>query len=215
MQNGEDFIGTMAFARRSIGMALLCAVSADRELIDDSDPFWHEYATSVQWLDIASDRLRQFFVLAIPSKRGKRAKGRVAPLFAEPFEEAARLADEHNKPAFASLSLIAKRLQGYGLDRNSIVHKRASMGAKLYLEVLRTQREHAKTGQPIEMDFSFEHLQRSTMHNPLNDERDIAIQKMKEWYKDLVDASNLVFWLESRSRPPMAGKADTINRRSS
>jgi len=65
--SGEDFAGTMIFARHSLGMALLCATAADTKtlMIDrNQEWFWHQYATTLQWLNIASDRIRDFFLMA-------------------------------------------------------------------------------------------------------------------------------------------------------
>jgi len=50
------------FARRSIGLALCYGGSVAPRSLDDSEEFWHEYTTSLQWLNIACDRLRDCFV---------------------------------------------------------------------------------------------------------------------------------------------------------
>jgi len=49
LRNGEDFIGSMEFARRSLGMALCyAAVAAPKSFIIEHREFWHEYATTLQ-----------------------------------------------------------------------------------------------------------------------------------------------------------------------
>src|SRR5438105_1685970 len=51
--SGQDFIGTLDFARRSIGRALCYASIADPEdVLQDNREFWQEYATALQWLYI-------------------------------------------------------------------------------------------------------------------------------------------------------------------
>jgi hypothetical protein len=67
--NGEDLMAALAFARSSIGMALCFSEESVPDSGDDkfwlgNDEFWQEYATTLMWLNIASDRLRDFFLMA-------------------------------------------------------------------------------------------------------------------------------------------------------
>ena len=65
LRNGEDFVGTMEFARHSLGMALCYqGVENQKYNIFGKAPFWHALATSLLWLNIASDRLRDYFLMA-------------------------------------------------------------------------------------------------------------------------------------------------------
>jgi hypothetical protein len=57
LRNGEDFVGTMEFARRSLGMALCYASARDQKYnVFGKAPFWHAVATTLTWLNVASDR---------------------------------------------------------------------------------------------------------------------------------------------------------------
>ena len=65
LQNGEDFDGTMEFARHSFGMALCYASAADQRYnVFGKAPFWQAVATALTWLNVASDRLRDYFLMA-------------------------------------------------------------------------------------------------------------------------------------------------------
>lgn len=200
---GEDFIGTMNFAHRSIGMALCRASNTDLASLDGVDAFWYEYTTSIQWLNIAADRLRQFFKAAFPST-GKKKKGqrktRSYSSYSAPFRETDPV-DEHDKKLMSSLLPLVNNLQNHQEERDRIVHEMATSAAKRAIDTLRRQREHARTGKPIQIpDLTFEQLRASAMVNPMHEAISAAVQDIQSWYERLIHASNIVFELEHTSR---------------
>lgn len=199
-RTAEDFIGTMSFAQRSIGMALCRATDTDPGDLAAVEAFWYEYTTSIQWLNIAADRLRQFFKAALPTA-GKKKKGlRRDRSYSAPFKEV-RPVDEHARELISSLLPIVNDLQDHQEKRGRIVHKVATSTAKRAIDTLRRQREHARTGEPIQIaDLTFEQLRSATLVNPWQEEINVAVQTMKSWYERLIQASNIVFELEHASR---------------
>src|SRR5437868_15373922 len=76
----------MDFARRSLGKALCYATIADpEEFMPDHPEFWHEYATAVQWLYIASDRLLDYFKATSTSKVRPQRDSRYSSFFKKAF----------------------------------------------------------------------------------------------------------------------------------
>ena len=62
---GEDFIGTMEMAREAIGLALYSFKNRKSDnLIDDDEDFWEQYGAAAVWLNAASDRIRDYFLMA-------------------------------------------------------------------------------------------------------------------------------------------------------
>src|SRR6266571_896336 len=64
LTNSDDFEGAMHSARRALGMALCLATISEPDAFGGNEEFWQEYATTLMWLNIASDRLRDFFLMA-------------------------------------------------------------------------------------------------------------------------------------------------------
>ncbi len=207
LQNGEDFLGTMEFARHSLGLALCYASVADQKYnIFGKAPFWQSVATTLTWLNVASDRLRDYFLMAaFGQNKGTysesyklRNQTKESPSFAVPFEEAAASALTDKKKILGTLVDLAGKLQSYRKDRNAIVHEIASKSAEVSVSTLREQRELARARKPRQ----FEHLDMEEL-----DARDKAdttvsseIERMKAWYACLVKAGSLIFEFEYWSR---------------
>jgi hypothetical protein len=205
--SGEDFIGTMIFARRSIGLALCYTGSADPGTIDDGQEFWHEYTTSLQWLSIASDRLRDFFIMAAFHKTKKQYEknDRARRMYSEPFKGALRRADDARKQHLRPLLLIASKIEQRRRERNRIVHEVATKVAHTSICVLREQRDLAQSGKPKQIPaVTFEELQERRNASLFNEAVSAPVLEMKEWYVNLIDASNLVFQFEYFERTPVA-----------
>ncbi len=205
--NGEDFVGTMLFARRSLGMALCYAAVANSENLSfENLEFWHEYATTLQWLNIASDRLRNFFLMARfgqteeeykeSYKKKNNDKNTRIP-YAAPFNEPLEGASDNMREVLSKLSSIATELQIQRKVRNGIVHKVATKGAGASIKILRDQREFAQSGKTIQFPTpKFEESQKAGIASPNDETVASAVQNMKFWYTYLVKASSLVFEFE-------------------
>src|SRR6266540_392309 len=62
---GEDFIGTMELARNSIGLNRYSwEHRKPGHMLNDEETFWEHRAAAALWLNIASDRIRDYFVMA-------------------------------------------------------------------------------------------------------------------------------------------------------
>jgi len=144
LRNGEDFVGMMEFARNSLGMAL-CYASVENQKynIFGKAPFWEAVTTGFLWLNIASDRLRDYFLMArfeqdkdAYVKRYKHSnQTSEVPSFAAPFEEALRLEPANKREILSKLVALANELQAYRKDRNRVVYEVASEAAKASINV--------------------------------------------------------------------------------
>jgi hypothetical protein len=207
LRNGEDFVGTMEFARHSLGLALCYSCIENQKYnIFGRAPFWHAIATGLLWLNIASDRLRDYFLMA---RFGQNAKAysksyknknqtKEAPSFAAPFEDALKSATPDNLEILTNVVHLAKKLRAYRSDRNVIVHEVASKSAAASIDALREQRELAKSGKPVQ--FATFNYEEALAADAADTTVASAIERMKSWYGDLVKTSSLAFEFEYRSR---------------
>lgn len=197
---GEDFLGTMAFARRSFGLALCYAQTADTNIVagEQMESYWQEYATTLHWLNVASDRIRDFFVMAQfgtssgdYEKAYRQRNSDKQPKYSTPFQEAAKSESGSEAVSLGKLAGIAGRVQKNRTDRNALVHKIASLTAKQSIEFLHQQRELAGAtllvGATIETPLKFETASELIAS---------SVAQCKKWYIDLVNASSLVFEVE-------------------
>jgi hypothetical protein len=188
-RNGEDFVAVMIAARRSMGMALLRARSIQAAV--NSEEFWQEYSTCTMLLSIASDRLRDFLVMAVDGvdyedlrtekDRGRAVKQAIATIL--------------GLDAFVMKILRFKKI------RDDIVHKLAMLPTRRMLNTLRNQKEHAISGQPVKIWTPTAEEWESVMAQSLGGPTlDAEIDQMKKWHHCLIDASNLVFKAENDIR---------------
>jgi hypothetical protein len=201
---GEDFVGTMAFARRAFGLAFCYAQGADTNIVGgkEMESYWREYATTLHWLNVASDRVRDYFVMAQFGtsvqdyhKAYRLRSGNQKPTYSLPFQEAAKEKSGPDAESLGKLAGIAGKLQRHRTDRNAIVHRIASLTAKQSMEFLYHQRElvrptprpGAAAGSPLWFATTAELIRSS-------------ITQCKEWYADLAKSSSLVFEIEYFNR---------------
>jgi hypothetical protein len=119
-RNGEDFEAVMIAARRAMGMALVRGRSAQSTPLGGSDEFWQDYSISTMLLAIASDRLRDFLVMATENVEydGRRSEKDQRSSVQRAIEKIPGLA------AFAMQSPKFKKI------RNEIVHQIATQPAR-------------------------------------------------------------------------------------
>ncbi len=198
---GEDFIGTMTFARKSIGLALCHATSAEPASIDDQE-FWYEYTTSLQWLHVASDRLRDFFIMAAFKTTTKKYEENYLKenakrcSYSEPFEAAVQ-AKPLRKEYLTPLPSLAKDIQKQRRERNQIVHAVATRLAQASVSVMQRQQELAQDHQSMRaLPIELEELHPAKIVNSPHAAMTGLVEMMKDRYISLIEASNLVFKFE-------------------
>lgn len=191
LKNGEDLIATMAFARRSLGLALCYGVAADPLSIGNNEEFWQEYATTMMWLNIASERLREFSVMVRFSKKAKQYRehwrsnhpsGELE--YSTPFKEAAQGEASGISKSLAELAILSERLQEHRSQRNKLVHQISTITAQRSVYLLREQRRIANnTNSPTATAMYQESLP-------------TAIEDLKLWFGQMMRAASLVFEFE-------------------
>ena len=105
--------------------------------------YWREFATTLHWLNVASDRVRDYFVTAHfgvsvrdYNKAYRLRSGNKQPTYSLPFQQAAKGKSGPDATSLRKLGGIAGRLQDHRTDRNAIVHRIASLTAKQSMELL-------------------------------------------------------------------------------
>ncbi len=89
---GNDFEGLMRASRMSIGLCLLHKSIAMQKPLADNHYFWLHHTDSILQLDIASDRLREYFIVTFFDETSERYKsksnGRKNNWYVTPFIQA-------------------------------------------------------------------------------------------------------------------------------
>ena len=210
LKSGEDFIGTMNLSRRALGVALYSQANHDpKNLIDDEDHFWEYRAITAQWLNIASDRIRDYFVMARfqisydDFRKLDDKKRRYHRPFTVP-----RVSEGPNATAvLRKLSPAAVRVTQFRQTRNRIVHEIASRQGSNALRYLHDQRKEAQqvpfVPRLIE-NANWGAKSLADMGKQFNDERlkegSEAVSQLKTWYLTLVEAGSMVFEFECWNR---------------
>jgi hypothetical protein len=190
-RSGDDFEAVMISARRSIGMALARARTIQSLAQDHSEKFWQDYSTCMMLLAIASDRIRDFAVMALENEEYDSKKG-------EKAQEALVKGAIAKVPGLADL---AKQSQAFKELRNKVVHKIATRAALRSVDILEEQRGHAISGKPVEIwEPTFEELQASTSGQGDGASAIAAVEETRSWYECLIKASNLIFKAEHSLR---------------
>lgn len=194
IRNGEDFVAVMNAARRSMGNALVKWRVIGSEVISTSDEFWEDYSICTMLLAIASDRMRDFLVMALEDVEydSRKSESDQGPVIKRAIDKVPGLAK------------FAMQSQKYKAVRNEIVHEIATLAARRSVNSLREQRMHAISGYPVEIwEPTFEELQ--TLQTAIGEARkgppsNAEVQQMKLWYQCLIEASNLIFKAEHSNR---------------
>ncbi len=129
-----------------MGKALCYFAARSQASMQDNDGFWQEHATTLQWLSIASERLRDFFVATIfrTTKRKYEKGRRDRRKFTAPYQEAVNGPDVPNRQllvdlltAAAEILTAAAEIEVFRRKRNRVVHEIATRTAVRSLEELR------------------------------------------------------------------------------
>jgi hypothetical protein len=144
----EDFIGTMELARNAIGLVLYSFEHRKPDnILDDIEPFWGHSAGAAVWLNIAADRIREYYITARFGAPPDEYKARGARNgFTKPFGAFDVNETPNAQKAAADLRSDAKELEKRRNARNTIVHEVASRQGRNALLSLKHQREESIRG---------------------------------------------------------------------
>lgn len=206
---GEDFVGTMDLARASIGLNRYSwELRKPEDLLDDEETFWEHRAAAALWLNIASDRIRDYFIMArfgIPTQEYKKLS-KENRNYLRPFEAHHEGEGVSARKTAVELLPIAKELQRFRKTRNGIVHDVASRQGRNAVISLSSQREEAtrrpfgprsaKVMTDVKEVMDASKLLQQVRQQELRD----AMQELRDWYLLLVKASSMVFEYEYWNR---------------
>jgi hypothetical protein len=138
----EDFIGTMELAKNAIGLVLYSFEHRKPGILDDIEPFWEHSAGATVWLNIAADRIREYYVMARLGMTPEEyeAQGRRNG-YMKPFRAFDRDEKPNAQKAAGDLRSDAKKLDQRRNARNTIVHEVASRQGRNALLSLKHQKE--------------------------------------------------------------------------
>jgi len=219
---GEDFSALMEASRLSIGLMLMhqeLALNKINTINNEDQFFWLHYLDSILKLNIASDRLRKYFIIGATrlkvedyEKKENRNKW-----FVPPFEQAKDILikagayqSKFDKNLSKAASLACKVFKMIK-KRNFIVHEIATRWAKANKKLINEQRDsfdREKANGFKKEDFS---EYESLSFDDLKESHKIAEQKHKKemkdiikevinWYQNLIDLSGYVFEIEYEVR---------------
>jgi hypothetical protein len=202
---GEDFMGAMLAARHATGTSL-CVNKCVAFNHSDDDEYWLQNATSLLWLGIASDRIREFFLLAVFGQSADQFfSRRSGPRnWGAPFTASLTLArNQHELTLLTELEALGLKIQSSRSARNTITHVHATRAAARSQALLSEQRTRATTGEPYPSpaDLTLEELRVTAASTAYpQGERAAALEEMKEWYQRLAHTSNIIFQIEYNRR---------------
>ncbi|MEN6623366.1 MAG: hypothetical protein ABFD50_17695 [Smithella sp.] len=187
---GSDFEGLMRASRLSIGLCLLHEKIAVQKPLDDNHYFWLHHTDSILQLNMASDRIREYFIVAFfdETSDSYKKKGRKNGWFVTPFIEARDYCKkEQIKPrivdAMTPLPDMAERIYSFRESRNGIVHDVSTKLGKMHKELVESQQQAFDS---------------KTMSNAVKDtpDFDAILRKQDEVYKkhqqELSNSSQLI-----------------------
>lgn len=219
--SGADFEGLMRLSRISIGLGLWNQQLAENSILEDNDHFWLHYLSAVVLLNAASDRLREFFVMAlfqqksdVYDKKDGTFSGNKYKWYQTPFIEAeaanAKISDAED--LLGKLSSSAKKIYEYRLSRNKIVHEVATKIGHRERELVQRRRTRFDEQQgsnmvlekPEHADVLDRFAQAKESHKV---ELQSSIDEVVSWYKTLIQASSYAFEIENNERQEGRGRS--------
>jgi hypothetical protein len=145
--SGADFEGLMQLARMSIGLTLWQQKITEDSLFGDKHYFWLHHVSAMVLLNSASDRLREFFIMAFfqqkikqYDKRKEDSKKRKHSWYQTPFNQASESNNLSILGQLDSLTTAVAKIYSFREERNIIVHEITSNLGKLNRHVTREQR---------------------------------------------------------------------------
>ena len=211
---GNDFEGLMRASRLSIGLCLLHKTIAMQKPLDDNHYFWLHHTDSILQLNMASDRVREYFVVAFFDETSETYKknGRKNGWFVTPFIEARdycqkHLVNQNVVTSVAQLPGIAERVYKFRDSRNGIVHDISTKLAKMHKDFIEDQQrafdsKHLSNTAKSIPDYDLMLKKQEEIRKEHEQELLQSSQAIIDWYKALVKFSSHVFeaehWLRKR-----------------
>ena len=201
----EDFIGTMELARNAIGLVLYSFEHRKPDnILDDIEPFWEHSAGAALWLNIAADRIREYYVTArfgVPLEEYEAQERRNG--FTKPFKAFDKNETPNAQKAAAALRSDAKDLEKRRNARNTIVHEVASRQGRNALLSLKHQREESARTPHAPSTIANSAAENKSWNEATDaiqaerrKEMEDAISDLKVWYLLAVHACALAFEYE-------------------
>lgn len=200
---GEDLRGLMEMSRLAIGHAILYSDLAKKSPFELHDPFWVHHLSAMAMLSMASERLRDVFLLGCFGQTAKeyiKQKPDNAKHFDHPFCNSGGLSCAPQfQRELTTLADLAKAIYNEGIDkRNKLVHERASELGKLakakegkYLDTFGcTRKQSYEEARKAWADANTRH----------ENEIDGATKSLLDWHKRLVKATSIVCDMEHTMR---------------
>jgi hypothetical protein len=210
--SGSDFEGLMRLSRMSLGLSLWNQQFDEPAMFEDNDHFWLHYLSTMVMLNAASDRLREFFVMAFfrmktdayDRKKGA-CFGNKYNWYQTPFIEAKDSANSSIAVQLEGLAILAEEIFRHRKTRNTMVHEIATKVGERERKLTRLQRdrfdEQQISGFVPQVPKFEETKQRFTQ---AQDSHKAEIRQTMDdvvsWYKTLVQASSYAFEVENRIR---------------
>ena len=133
----HDFEGLMRASRLSIGLCLLHRTIAIQKPFDDNHYFWLHYTDAILQLNMAADRIREYFIMAFFNstpdeykKSGRRNGWFVRPFIAARDRCRQGQVTSYIANAIAPLPDIADQIYRFRESRNGTERRRRSLGSR-------------------------------------------------------------------------------------
>lgn len=206
--SGSDFEGLMRASRLSIGLCLLHETIAIQKPLDDNHYFWLHHTDSILHLNMASDRIREYFVVAFfdETSDSYKHKGRRSGWFVTPFIEARdRCQQERVKQSIVSAVTpppgMAEQIYSFRESRNGTVHEISTKLGKMHKELVESQQQAFDSkampdlGKDIP-DYDLIRQKQDDVNRKHQEELSSSSQLIVDWYKTLVKLSSYIFEVE-------------------
>ena len=217
--SSSDFEGLMRLSRKSLGLGLWHQELAEKAMFEDNDQFWLHYLSAMVMLNAASDRLREFFVMALfrekvtayDRKKGSWA-GSKYNWYQTPFIEAKDSGDASLAVQLGKLATLAEEIYRHRENRNAIVHEVATKIGRRERDLTRQQRRRFDEQQssgfvPEVPQFENSAQQFTQAQESHRVELQKAMDDVVSWYKTLIQASSYAFEAENHIRRQRKGPA--------
>ncbi len=199
---GNDFEGLMRASRMSIGLCLLHKSIAVQKPLDENHYFWLHHIDSMLQLNMASDRIREYFIVAFFDETSKtyKDKGRKNSWYVTPFIQARDHCQENQiKPNIANavtpLPDMAGKIYSFRELRNGIVHNISTKLGKMHKELIERQQQAYDTTNIVKNRPGYDSM--LERQKEINEEHEKELSESSsmiiEWYKTLVKFSSHIF----------------------
>ncbi|MHC5349078.1 hypothetical protein [Metapseudomonas furukawaii] len=202
--SGEDFRGLMEMSRLSVGNLIFYSELASRSAFKLNDQFWLHHLGAMTILSVASDRLRDVFVLGLFRKTAREYKdspgGRNRGHYDHPFVTAMNAPEnEQFKSSLSLLVNLAREIFEGGIDnRNNLIHELATGLGRLAKSTVKSNLHEIERASELEYD----EIREAWDNAYLKHEKEIeeAVQSVVDWYRRLTSAASLIFDIEHTVR---------------